>query len=81
MSRIVALAIFPFGLSLALAGCRVAPKATPVSEEPPAMTAADATASVEKSTVGARFEKREVEIPMRDGVTLFTSIYIPRGHT
>lgn len=45
------------------------------------MTAADATASVEKSTVGARFEKREVEIPMRDGVTLFTSIYIPRGHT
>lgn len=27
----------------------------------------------------ARFEKREVAIPMRDGVKLFTAIYTPRG--
>ena len=30
------------------------------------------------SRVRASYEKREVRIPMRDGVTLFTSIYIPR---
>jgi len=28
--------------------------------------------------VKARYEKREVRIPMRDGVKLFTSIYVPR---
>lgn len=27
------------------------------------------------------FDKREVQIPMRDGVTLFTSIYVPKGET
>src|SRR5882672_4691559 len=29
----------------------------------------------------SRYEKREVQIPMRDGVKLFTAIYSPREHT
>lgn len=32
------------------------------------------------SNVASKFEKREVEITMRDGVTLFTAIYTPKGH-
>ena len=33
------------------------------------------------SAVRARYEKREVMIPMRDGVRLFTAIYVPRDTT
>ncbi|MBC7788311.1 MAG: CocE/NonD family hydrolase, partial [Anaerolineae bacterium] len=33
------------------------------------------------AAVKARYEKREVRIPMRDGVKLFTSIYAPRDST
>lgn len=45
------------------------------------MAATGATAcaqSVDTSYVRAHYTKREVRIPMRDGVTLFTSIYTPR---
>ena len=31
--------------------------------------------------VRARYEKREIRIAMRDGVTLFTSVYVPRDTT
>jgi putative CocE/NonD family hydrolase len=31
-----------------------------------------------QDAMGKRYEKREVRIPMRDGVHLFTSIYVPR---
>ena len=31
--------------------------------------------------VKAKYEKREIRIPMRDGVKLFTSVYIPRDTT
>ncbi|MBL8900587.1 MAG: CocE/NonD family hydrolase [Planctomycetes bacterium] len=34
-----------------------------------------------QDTLQARYEKREVLIPMRDGVRLFTSIYLPRDRS
>ncbi|MCO5298092.1 MAG: CocE/NonD family hydrolase [Fimbriimonadaceae bacterium] len=43
--------------------------------------AAASLASAQPAYVREHFDKREVEIPMRDGVKLFTSIYIPKGVT
>jgi uncharacterized protein len=37
-----------------------------------------AATGTQESTIKARYEKREVAIPMRDGVKLFTIIYSPR---
>jgi len=38
-----------------------------------------ASRDADTSTVRARYDKREVMIPMRDGVKLFTAIYTPKG--
>src|SRR4051812_5887827 len=45
----------------------------------PAAPAGDIPARFEKPTVGYDYVKREVEIPMRDGVTLHTVIVVPKG--
>ncbi len=47
----------------------------PSASAPPAKPA---PAAQETNKLPALFEKREVSIPMRDGVKLFTSLYIPR---
>lgn len=75
------------GLALAIVagavGCRVrtapattapgAPSVAPDAAEPDADALADRTAWVR-----AHYDKREVRIPMRDGVELFTAIYTPK---
>jgi putative CocE/NonD family hydrolase len=45
----------------------------------PAAAQSDIPAKFEKPTAGWDYVKREVEIPMRDGVTLHTVIVIPKG--
>ena len=40
-----------------------------------------ATALAAQSVVGAGFERRDVMVPMRDGVRLYTEIYTPRERT
>ncbi|MFL5607537.1 MAG: X-Pro dipeptidyl-peptidase, partial [Gemmatimonadaceae bacterium] len=42
---------------------------------------AQAPSPAGSSEVRAGYAKREVRIPMRDGTTLFTSIYTPRDTT
>jgi putative CocE/NonD family hydrolase len=42
---------------------------------------AQAPSAAASAEVRARYAKREVRIPMRDGTTLFTSIYTPRDTT
>jgi len=44
-----------------------------------ALTCATFSAYAQDSYVQTNFTKREVRIPMRDGKTLFTSIYIPKN--
>ena len=44
----------------------------------PAPGLAQENADAEDSWVSEHYEKREVQIPMRDGVRLFTAIYTPR---
>ncbi|MDB4874557.1 MAG: aehA [Gemmatimonadetes bacterium] len=55
----------------ALVGLALATLATPVTAQRGANPAA-------AEAVKARYQKLEVRIPMRDGVKLFTSIYVPR---
>ena len=48
---------------------------------PAALTAQAAPPAPDTSWFRANYTKREVMIPMRDGVRLFTSIYVPRDTT
>lgn len=82
----------PFAaLALALAACRPtysvqsaaaarcpepAPAAAPAAPEPPGAPADDLAAYI-----AANYTKREVRIPMRDGVHLFTAIYSPKDRS
>jgi putative CocE/NonD family hydrolase len=59
-------------LALLLAGCGDRPTITPVPDSLP-------PAAVSSSELRQRFDKREVMIPMRDGVRLFTAIYTPKA--
>ncbi len=74
-------------LSSALLACRASEPAAPsASAAAPASAsvAAAAPAAVPPSrveTVRALYAKREVLIPMRDGVKLFTAIYTPRNQS
>ncbi len=47
----------------------------------PAVVAQQPTSTPSAEAVRAAYAKREVMIPMRDGVRLFTSIYVPRDTT
>jgi hypothetical protein len=87
--RIAALALPFVAVALALA-CRPpeSPPATPdpTCENPPAEPAASAppeSASDPKALhaawIAANYDKREVMIPMRDGVELFSQIYTPKS--
>lgn len=74
-------------LSSALLACRAsepaAPSASPAAPASASVPAA-APAAVPPSrveTVRALYAKREVLIPMRDGVKLFTAIYTPRNQS
>ena len=68
---------------LSLAACPTA--STPEPDAPSGASAAAAAQGTERSeedrraAMAERFEKMEVEIPMRDGAVLFTAIYTPRG--
>lgn len=62
--------------SVAIA-CAIAIPAATLAAQPAGAPGAQAAAEAVK----ARYEKREVRIPMRDGVHLFTSIYIPRDNS
>lgn len=65
-------------LPLALLACRVPQPAAPTAPAP--VVAAPAPAELQGSDrVRALYAKREVLIPMRDGMKLFTSIYTPRS--
>ncbi len=79
---------------LAVVGCAHA--GTPVADSAQCAeteVAADSKESETKATAGtesaieiaayieSHYVKREVQIPMRDGVTLFTSIYLPRDRS
>ena len=84
MQRPLALASFYL---LAASGCAhetaepsAAPSCpAPVSCDDPSAATPDPEASEEGSAwVAAHFDKRELRIPMRDGKTLFTSVYTPK---
>lgn len=81
----------PLVLALALAACRPAQPAAPAPEPAaPSASAAPASAPAEAPAaaptpaeelaayIAANYTKREVKIPMRDGVHLFAAIYTPR---
>ncbi len=78
-------------LVLALASCRPSyvvgpapPPALPCPEPPPAAAApppAKTPAEELAAYIAAHYVKREVRIPMRDGVHLFTAIYAPKDNT
>ncbi len=65
----------PSALSTALVSLLAPPVA--LAQQP----AQQATPAVDTAYVRAHYAKREVRVPMRDGVTLFTSIYVPRDTT
>jgi putative CocE/NonD family hydrolase len=86
-SRLPGLGSPAFSLLFALASCREppAPSPPPPPPLPPAASvgtapaaAADAQAAEAKAAhVRANYTKFEYRIPMRDGVRLFTSVYLP----
>ncbi len=63
-------------VSLAAFGMAIASDEPPAAAEP-----GDIPATFEAPKAVYDFEKREVMIPMRDGVKLFTVIVIPKGAT
>lgn len=70
------------GLPLALAACRAAdPPAPPapaaVAPAAPAAPGGGAPADARAETIRAHYTKYEYRIPMRDGVRLFTAVYVP----
>ncbi|MCY2959425.1 MAG: CocE/NonD family hydrolase [Planctomycetota bacterium] len=71
-------------LSCVLLGCRTSEPAAPIA--PPAAPAPTVSASAPAELLGADrvralYDKREVLVPMRDGVKLFTAIYTPRSQS
>ncbi len=63
----------PSSVAILLLAAAISPAQTPVAT--PDITGV----KFERPTVGDDYVKREVMIPMRDGVKLFTSIVIPKG--
>lgn len=82
MSRSTRFRCLSIGLFLTLSSCQAGASTTLVSQEPrgpeTAATGDGGDGEAPSSQVAATFDKREVEIPMRDGVTLFTTIYTPK---
>ena len=66
-----------------LVGCRpnqgVADPERKAGETATSEASADGDGSELAAYIQAHYDKREVEIPMRDGVKLFTSIYAPKN--
>ena len=68
----------PFSLGLCLAAACAAAPVTGAPPGTPAMTP-DIPAKFVAPTAAADYEKRSVDIPMRDGVKLHTVIVLPKG--
>src|SRR5438552_14097542 len=66
--------------TLALWGCAAWPKSSQTASSSTAAAGALGTPGVANPAeyIRAHFTKRECQIPMRDGVKLFTAVYIPK---
>ncbi len=77
----------PFFFALAIAAASACSPATAPASQPPPVAAecTEAEPVVEAASlaqyIAEHYDKREVRIPMRDGVKLFTTIYTPKSTT
>lgn len=78
--RVRSMKHFALAFALVLAACS-APVARHDVPAPLAPSIEDAHAAPGAAWVREHYEKREVMIPMRDGVRLFTSLYVPRDRS
>ena len=66
-------------LALLWTATAVSTQTTPAA---PAKTGGDqATYGFQPPAVERNYDRREVMVPMRDGIKLFTAIFVPKEHT